>query len=78
LLFKFYDEVKVLYDQASVFKSSITMDTAFRKDLTLQGAQLYPHVTTVPWSLARSLSGVMAAYNLYLTSTYSMSHAKRF
>jgi hypothetical protein len=35
LLFKFYDEVKVLYDQASVSKSSITVDTAFQKDLTL-------------------------------------------
>jgi hypothetical protein len=34
-------------------------------------------MTTVPWTLARSLSGVMAAYNLYLTSIYSMSHAKR-
>jgi hypothetical protein len=42
LLFKFYDKVKVLYDQASVSKSSITVDTAFQKDLTLQGCTTLP------------------------------------
>jgi hypothetical protein len=31
----------------------------------------------VPWTLAKDLSGVMIAYTLYLTPTYSMSHAKR-
>jgi hypothetical protein len=42
LFLKFYDEVKVLYDQASVSKSSITVDMAFRKDLTLQGCTTLP------------------------------------
>jgi hypothetical protein len=31
----------------------------------------------IPWTLAKNLSGVMITYNLYLTSTFSMSHAKR-
>jgi hypothetical protein len=60
LLFKFYDKVKVLYDQASVSKSSITVDTAFRKDLTLQGCttlptrddRLHSHMTSFRETLA--------------------------
>jgi hypothetical protein len=64
-VFKFYDKVKVLYDQASVSKSSITVDTAFQKDLTLQGCTtlptrvdrlLAPYVTHFPWCAGRGWS----------------------
>ena len=37
-----YDLVDVIYEQGVGVKSSITMDTAFRKDLTLQGCTNRP------------------------------------
>ena len=40
LSWHFYTQVKVIYDQASNSKSFITTNTAFRKDLTLQGCTI--------------------------------------
>ena len=65
----------------SVTKSSITAVTTFRKDLTLQGCTMFTTRTNrllMPhdWRSSGERWQRVVSHNLYLASTYSMSHPK--